>query len=58
MNDLSYALETLRVRDAIYLVGSSYAHGWVEDRDGKRSFFSEHSQHRPKNTNYILFKKK
>jgi hypothetical protein len=58
MNDFSYALETLRVRDAIYLVGSSYAHGWVEDRDGKRSFFSEHSQHRPKNTNYILFKKK
>lgn len=57
MNDFSEMLAQMGVRDAIYLVGSSSAHGWVIDNQGNQTLFSHPHQTLPENINYILFRK-
>ena len=57
MNAFSEMLANMGVRDAIYLVGSNSAHGWVADSQGRHLYFSTHHSRMPENINYILFRK-
>lgn len=61
-HDFSQALVDLGVEQAVYLVGSS-AYGWAVDENGERHEFGEENLFKgrrriPKNTNYIVWRKK
>ena len=57
MNEFSDILAQMGVLNAIYLVGSDYAHGWVGNGE-ERTYFSKPYSKFPENINYILFRAK
>lgn len=62
-HDFAQALVDLGVDNAIYLVGSSAAYGWVVDKEGVMHEYGHDNTYTgrrkmPKNTNYIIWRKK
>lgn len=56
-HDFSQALVDLQITNAIYLVGSQ-SFGWWIDKNNIRQEFGLDSNNLPKNTNYIVWRKK
>ncbi len=56
-HDFAQALVDLGVTHAIYLVGST-SYGWAVDAPGERHEFGIENSHLPKNTSYMVWKRK
>lgn len=57
MHDFSQALQDFQVKNAVYLVGSQYACGFMRDKDGERTEWGEFRLIRKKYISYIVWKK-
>lgn len=57
LHDFAQALVDLEMSNAIYLVGSS-SYGWATDTNGNRVEFGVNNSRLPKNTNFIIWRRR